>query len=69
MTSPELMSWNMAEVKVDLIRASRDCRDRGLTHSAKWAAELNFSLKTPKTRELDIAMVHVPPSVDGKVKE
>jgi len=67
MSSPESVTWNLAEVKLDLMRASRDCRDRGLAHSAKWAAELNYCLKTPKTRELDIAMIHVPPSVDGSV--
>ena len=65
MSSPEAVSWDLSEVKVDLMRASRDCRHRGLSHGAKWTAELNFSLKKPKTRELDIALVHQPPDVKG----
>jgi len=45
-------------MKMELMTAARDCTSRGLSHGAKWAAELNFALKDAKTRELDLALVH-----------
>ena len=66
MSSPESISWNLEEVKVDLMRASRAQRHRGLNHGAKWTAELNFSLKSIKVDTSLIAAEQQPPDVLGE---
>lgn len=37
--------FNLSEVKQDLRRGTIECNKRGLQQSAKWLAEINFSLK------------------------
>lgn len=39
-----ISSWNLSKVKADLIRANKECSQRGLVHSAKWLAELSYAL-------------------------
>lgn len=63
MSSPESISWNLEEVKVDLMHAANDCKHRGLNHGAKWTAELNFSIKTIKMNSTILASVQEPPGV------
>ena len=69
MSSPESISWNLEEVKVDLMQASRACRNRGLNHGAKWTAELNFSLKSIKIDGSIVSAVQQPPDVHGKSRK
>ncbi|KAK3590022.1 hypothetical protein CHS0354_041047 [Potamilus streckersoni] len=40
--------WNLLQVKTDLITAHRECSQRRLINSAKWAAELSYSLRHVK---------------------
>ena len=69
MSSPESISWNLEEVKVDLMQASRACRNRGLNHGAKWTAELNFSLKSIKIDGSIVSAVQQPPDVHGESRK
>lgn len=36
------------QVRIDILHGIRECTDRGLTQTAKWLAELNYSLKDHK---------------------
>lgn len=39
---------DLNQVRIDILNGIRECTDRGLTQTAKWLAELNFSLKDHK---------------------
>lgn len=43
-----MIKFDTKEVKSDLLRAIDECSQRGLMHTTKWLAELNFSLKDVK---------------------
>lgn len=45
----DLFNVCIREVKLDLRRGTVECNKRGLQQSAKWLAELNYSLKQPNT--------------------
>ncbi|XP_034946511.1 cell division cycle protein 23 homolog isoform X2 [Chelonus insularis] len=57
---------SIKEVKSDILRAITDCSQRGLMHTTKWLAELNYSLKDIKVDMENITQeMHVeesPPS-------
>uniref|UniRef100_T1JH63 Cyclosome subunit 8 n=1 Tax=Strigamia maritima TaxID=126957 RepID=T1JH63_STRMM len=40
-----ISSSDFPRMKIDVIKANKECSDRGLIHSAKWAAELSHALK------------------------
>ena len=46
-SSPEVgvIPLDLAAVKKELIKKSRECKERGLTHSFKWLAEIKFSVR------------------------
>ncbi|XP_029681036.1 cell division cycle protein 23 homolog [Formica exsecta] len=44
----ESVKFNLKEVKSDLLHAISECSQRGLLHTTKWLAELNYSLKNVK---------------------
>ncbi|KAL6443150.1 hypothetical protein ACFW04_002831 [Cataglyphis niger] len=44
----ESVKFNLKEVKSDLLHAINECSQRGLLHTTKWLAELNYSLKNVK---------------------
>ncbi|XP_012540153.1 cell division cycle protein 23 homolog [Monomorium pharaonis] len=50
----ESMKFNLKEVKTDLLHAIRECSQRGLLHTTKWLAELNYSLKNVELDEHDL---------------
>lgn len=65
----DLLDICMRGVKLDLRRGIADCNKRGLQQSAKWLAEINFSLKTiPTTTDdnpLDASETTCNPPEDG----
>lgn len=44
---------DLNQVRVDILNGIRECNDRGLVHTAKWLAELNYSLKDHKIIETE----------------
>lgn len=50
----ESMKFNLKEVKSDLLYAINECSQRGLLHTTKWLAELNYSLKNIKLDAHDL---------------
>lgn len=61
MTSKGDIPIDINQVRIDILQGIRECTDRGLTQTAKWLAELNFSLKDHK-----ITSEHPPsPQDDG----
>ncbi|XP_011640868.1 cell division cycle protein 23 homolog [Pogonomyrmex barbatus] len=57
----ESVKFNLKEVKSDLLRAIHECSQRGLLHTTKWLAELNYSLKNVEIDTHDLtADVKVP---------
>ncbi|KAK2155810.1 hypothetical protein LSH36_230g00037 [Paralvinella palmiformis] len=45
-------SWDLKEIKRDILKAQIDCSKRGLHHSVKWMAELSHSLSQIKAKDL-----------------
>ncbi|XP_044008744.1 cell division cycle protein 23 homolog [Aphidius gifuensis] len=43
-----MIKFDIKEVKADTIRAITECSQRGLLHTTKWLAELNYSLRDIK---------------------
>ncbi|XP_001607732.1 cell division cycle protein 23 homolog [Nasonia vitripennis] len=43
-----MLKFDIKEVKSDLLKAIAECSQRGLMHTTKWLAELNYSLKNIK---------------------
>ncbi|XP_072751597.1 uncharacterized protein [Anoplolepis gracilipes] len=50
----EVVKFNLKEVKSDLLHAISECSQRGLLHTTKWLAELNYSLKGVKLDAHDL---------------
>ncbi|XP_076669161.1 cell division cycle protein 23 isoform X1 [Andrena cerasifolii] len=50
----ESTKFDIKEVKIDLLRAINECSQRGLLHTAKWLAELSYSLKDVKLNIHDV---------------
>ncbi|KYQ58793.1 Cell division cycle protein 23 like protein [Trachymyrmex zeteki] len=50
----ESVKFNLKEVKLDLLHAIHECSQRGLLHTTKWLAELNYSLKNVDIDDLTI---------------
>ncbi|XP_033328930.1 cell division cycle protein 23 isoform X1 [Megalopta genalis] len=50
----ESIKFDIKEVRTDIMRAIKECSQRGLLHSAKWLAELSYSLKDVKLNVHDI---------------
>ncbi|KAL0132742.1 hypothetical protein PUN28_000464 [Cardiocondyla obscurior] len=50
----ESIKFNLKEVKSDLLHAIRECSQRGLLHTSKWLAELNYSLKNVEVDAHDL---------------
>ncbi|XP_011875429.1 PREDICTED: cell division cycle protein 23 homolog [Vollenhovia emeryi] len=50
----ESVKFNLKEVKSDLLHAIRECSQRGLLHTTKWLAELNYSLKNVEVDAHDL---------------
>ncbi|XP_057341495.1 cell division cycle protein 23 homolog [Microplitis mediator] len=45
---------NISKVKKDILQAITDCYQRGLLHTTKWLAELNYSLKNVVINDPDV---------------
>ncbi|XP_024887828.1 cell division cycle protein 23 homolog isoform X1 [Temnothorax curvispinosus] len=57
----ESVKFNLKEVKSDLLHAIHECSQRGLLHTTKWLAELNYSLKNVDIDPHDLtANMNVP---------
>lgn len=52
------MKFDLKEIKKDLIKGIADCTQRGLLHSAKWLAELNFTLSDVKLPPSEIPQIN-----------
>lgn len=61
----DISSWDLAEVKNDLIVANRECSQRRLLHSAKWCAELSFALN----KYVDLQPILTKPESQEFLKE
>ncbi|XP_043288679.1 cell division cycle protein 23 homolog isoform X1 [Venturia canescens] len=55
MMEESVIKFDIKEVKCDLLRAIRECSQRGLMNTTKWLAELNYSLKDAKLDYLDMS--------------
>ncbi|XP_013402626.1 cell division cycle protein 23 homolog [Lingula anatina] len=50
----EVLRWDLSVIKRDLLLANRECSERGLMQSAKWSAEMIFSLNQVPTNALQV---------------
>ncbi|XP_075992623.1 cell division cycle protein 23 [Anticarsia gemmatalis] len=62
LTSKPEVQINLSKVRIDILHGIRECSDRGLTHTVKWLAELNYALKDHK-----IVYDHPPNTYDDGI--
>ncbi|XP_012266699.1 cell division cycle protein 23 homolog [Athalia rosae] len=56
MMEDTIPKFDLKEIKCDLLKAMKECSQRGLTHSTKWLAELNVSLIDVKLEGHDVTV-------------
>ncbi|XP_063236265.1 cell division cycle protein 23 homolog [Bacillus rossius redtenbacheri] len=62
----DYFKYDLKDVKVDIKRAIFECSQRGLYHSTKWLAELNYSLSSVELEPADIARCQQPLETDNE---
>jgi len=50
----DISSWNLSDIKLDAVKANRECSQRGLSQSAKWAAEIMYALDHVSVSKTDL---------------